>query len=259
MAEEKVKVGCRVKIASRSVLGTVAFVGITQFSPGKWVGIILDEPKGKNNGTVQGKRYFTCEENFGIFVRPSQLTLLDGPERSDVMKLSESGATSESKEVTKLSGSTSSLSVGLKTPETVKVSVGVEGGSTLLQFKNLEQQNERMKGALVKLRDLVNQDKSEISALTKQITSLESEVSQLQTEKERLTKNLKDSVEQIIELKEQVDAYLGIDTMVSQLTQRNLELEETLEKIKEERNDLVRRDRDSGLISKALGYMFGWS
>ncbi|CAH8821842.1 unnamed protein product [Trichobilharzia szidati] len=238
MAEEKVKVGCRVKIASKSVFGTVAFVGITQFSPGKWVGIILDEPKGKNNGTVQGKRYFTCEENFGIFVRPSQLTLLDGPERSDVMKLSESGATSESKEVTKLSGSTSSLSVGLKTPETVKVSVGVEGGSTLLQFKNLEQQNERMKGALVKLRDLVNQDKSEISALTKQITSLESEVSQLQTEKERLTKNLKDSVEQIIELKEQVDAYLGIDTMVSQLTQRNLELEETLEKIKEERNDL---------------------
>ncbi|CAH8820959.1 unnamed protein product, partial [Trichobilharzia szidati] len=104
--------------------------------------------------------------------------------------VSESGATSESKEVTKLAGSTSSLSVGLKTPETVKVSVGVEGGSTLLQFKNLEQQNERMKGALVKLRDLVNQDKSEISALTKQITSLESEVSQLQTEKERLTKNL---------------------------------------------------------------------
>ncbi|CAH8856243.1 unnamed protein product [Trichobilharzia szidati] len=118
------------------------------------------------------------------------------------------------------------------------VAVGVEGGPTPLQFKNLEQQNERMKEALVKLRDLVNQDKSEISALTKQITSLESEVSQLQTEKERLTKDIKDSVEQIIELKEQVDASLGIDTMVSQLTQRNLELEEALEKIKEERNDL---------------------
>ncbi|CAH8820969.1 unnamed protein product [Trichobilharzia szidati] len=165
--------------------------------------------------------------------------------------VSESGATSESKEVTKLAGSTSSLSVGLKTPETVKVSVGVEGGPTLLQFKNLEQQNERMKGALVKLRDLVNQDKSEISALTKQITSLESEVSQLQTEKERLTKNLKDSVEQIIELKEQVDAYLGIDTMVSQLTQRNLELEETLEKIKEERNDLQVIDGEkSGVLCR---------
>ncbi|RTG91339.1 dynactin 1 [Schistosoma bovis] len=70
------------------------------------------------------------------------------------------------------------------------------------------------------------------------ITSLESEINQLQTEKERLTNDLKESIEQTIELKEQVDASLGADTMVSQLTQRNLELEEMLEKVKEERNDL---------------------
>ncbi|CAH8586395.1 unnamed protein product [Schistosoma curassoni] len=115
---------------------------------------------------------------------------------------------------------------------------GADGGPTPLQLKNLEQQNERMKQALVKLRDLTNQDKQEITALTKQITSLESEINQLQTEKERLTNDLKESIEQTIELKEQVDASLGADTMVSQLTQRNLELEEMLEKVKEERNDL---------------------
>jgi len=40
---------------------------------GKWIGVALDEAKGKNNGTVQGKRYFTCEENHGIFVRQSQV------------------------------------------------------------------------------------------------------------------------------------------------------------------------------------------
>lgn len=68
---------------------------------------------------------------------------------------------------------------------------------------------------------------------------MESEINQLQTEKERLTNDLKESIEQTIELKEQVDASLGADTMVSQLTQRNLELEEMLEKVKEERNDLV--------------------
>ena len=40
---------------------------------GKWTGVALDDAKGKNNGTVQGKRYFTCEENHGIFVRQSQV------------------------------------------------------------------------------------------------------------------------------------------------------------------------------------------
>jgi dynactin complex subunit len=43
---------------------------------GKWIGVVLDEAKGKNNGTVQGKRYFSCEDNHGIFVRQSQVSLV---------------------------------------------------------------------------------------------------------------------------------------------------------------------------------------
>ena len=40
---------------------------------GTWVGIVLDEAKGKNNGTVQGKSYFECPDKHGMFVRQSQL------------------------------------------------------------------------------------------------------------------------------------------------------------------------------------------
>ncbi|CAL4061348.1 unnamed protein product, partial [Meganyctiphanes norvegica] len=58
-------------------LGSVSFVGSTQFSSGKWVGVVLDEKKGKNNGSVQGKSYFQCEDGYGIFVRQSQLIVLD--------------------------------------------------------------------------------------------------------------------------------------------------------------------------------------
>ncbi|XP_064610266.1 dynactin subunit 1-like isoform X3 [Liolophura sinensis] len=74
MAEKTTKVGTRVEVVGKGLLGTVAYVGTTLFSSGKWVGVVLDEAKGKNNGTVQGKKYFDCEENKGIFVRQSQIT-----------------------------------------------------------------------------------------------------------------------------------------------------------------------------------------
>ncbi|KAM9837001.1 dynactin subunit 1-like isoform 2-T2 [Aulostomus maculatus] len=71
------KIGSVVEVTGKGQRGTVAFIGATLFASGKWVGVILDEPKGKNDGTVQGKRYFTCEENHGIFVRQSQIQVVE--------------------------------------------------------------------------------------------------------------------------------------------------------------------------------------
>ncbi|XP_056401931.1 dynactin subunit 1 isoform X6 [Hyla sarda] len=71
------KVGSRVEVIGKGHRGTVAFVGATLFATGKWVGVILDDAKGKNDGTVQGRKYFTCEENHGIFVRQSQIQVVE--------------------------------------------------------------------------------------------------------------------------------------------------------------------------------------
>uniref|UniRef100_A0A8C0F6Y9 Dynactin subunit 1 n=1 Tax=Bubo bubo TaxID=30461 RepID=A0A8C0F6Y9_BUBBB len=71
--ETLTSVGSRVEVIGKGHRGTVAYVGATLFATGKWVGVILDEAKGKNDGTVQGRKYFTCEENHGIFVRQSQV------------------------------------------------------------------------------------------------------------------------------------------------------------------------------------------
>lgn len=77
------QIGERVQITNSSaspnqtqLKGTLRFVGLTQFSAGKWAGVELDEPLGKNDGQVQGHRYFQCEPNFGVFVRVSQVKSL---------------------------------------------------------------------------------------------------------------------------------------------------------------------------------------
>ncbi|XP_036792961.1 CAP-Gly domain-containing linker protein 1 isoform X1 [Oncorhynchus mykiss] len=61
--------------------GYVHFLGDTQFAPGQWVGIVLDEAIGKNDGSVAGVQYFQCEDGRGIFTRPSKLTKTAIPER----------------------------------------------------------------------------------------------------------------------------------------------------------------------------------
>ena len=40
----------------------------------------MDEPFGKNNGSVNGKKYFSCSQNYGIFVQPDQVEVGDYPE-----------------------------------------------------------------------------------------------------------------------------------------------------------------------------------
>jgi hypothetical protein len=60
--------------------GVVRFYGATSFAAGKWVGIELNEANGKNNGIINGITYFTCQPNYGVFVRPSQVKVI-GSER----------------------------------------------------------------------------------------------------------------------------------------------------------------------------------
>ncbi|XP_059481863.1 kinesin-like protein KIF13A isoform X5 [Neocloeon triangulifer] len=69
-----ITVGEKVLVRPYSLPGTVAFIGETQFAPGTWVGVALQSATGgKNNGTVQGVKYFECRPKSGLFVRPDKL------------------------------------------------------------------------------------------------------------------------------------------------------------------------------------------
>ena len=78
MAELEFAIGTVVEVPAGR--GVVRFCGTTAFNPvGTWVGIELDAPRGKNDGTVNGVEYFKCTYLHGMFVRPSQVKVVPMP------------------------------------------------------------------------------------------------------------------------------------------------------------------------------------
>uniref|UniRef100_A0AAZ3SUD4 Dynactin subunit 1 n=1 Tax=Oncorhynchus tshawytscha TaxID=74940 RepID=A0AAZ3SUD4_ONCTS len=398
------KVGSRVEVIGKGHRGTVAYIGATLFSTGKWVGVILDESKGKNDGTVQGKRYFTCHENHGIFVRQSQIQLVDDgadttspdtPEpasnkvpkhgddtetertetehtetehtltehtetehRDRTLKAGPSGSVSASagemsssepstpaqtpwgphhpltrgllspsapppplpskvklKELekhkiqleqlqewkTKMQEQQNDLTKQLKeakkeakeaqeakehymeemadTADAIEMATldkemaeeraeslqqeveslkekleelvmdleilkheieekGSDGAASSYHVKQLEEQNGRLKEALVRMRDLSVSEKQEHVKLQKQTERKSTELDTLRTQREKLQEEMKLAERTIDELKEQVDGALGAEEMVETLTERNLDLEEKVRELRETVVDL---------------------
>lgn len=74
-----IKIGQKVHVRDQS--GVVRFCGGTQFADGEWVGVELDSSPGRNDGSVNGIKYFTClkEGQYGVFVRPTLVTLPETP------------------------------------------------------------------------------------------------------------------------------------------------------------------------------------
>ncbi|XP_014118387.1 PREDICTED: dynactin subunit 1 isoform X2 [Pseudopodoces humilis] len=415
------KVGSRVEVIGKGHRGTVAYVGATLFATGKWVGVILDEAKGKNDGTVQGRKYFTCEENHGIFVRQSQIQVFEdgadttSPEtpESAAMKVpkrdsldatkasklptrtptsSASGGTAGPSGSASASGgemSSSEPGTPAQTPlvapviptpslgspgappvpsptkeeenlraqvrdleeklETLKIKrnedkaklkelekykiqleqvqewkskmqeqqadlqkrlkeakkeakdaleakerymeemadtadaiematldkemaeeraeslqqevdslkekveyltmdleilkheieeKGSDGAASSYQVKQLEEQNARLKEALVRMRDLSASEKQEHVKLQKQMEKKNTELESLRQQREKLQEEVKQAEKTVDELKEQVDAALGAEEMVETLTERNLDLEEKVRELRETVGDL---------------------
>ncbi len=56
-------------------MGVVKFVGRVDFAPGIWVGLELRDARGRHDGEVQGRRYFSCRQNHGVVLRPRLISV----------------------------------------------------------------------------------------------------------------------------------------------------------------------------------------
>ncbi|VVC98121.1 unnamed protein product [Leptidea sinapis] len=74
---------CEVRVPSQPPRrATVKYNGPLEGAKGLWIGVQYDEPRGKNDGSVSGKRYFTCPPKYGGFVKPVYITVGDFPEET---------------------------------------------------------------------------------------------------------------------------------------------------------------------------------
>ncbi|EKX36616.1 hypothetical protein GUITHDRAFT_165675 [Guillardia theta CCMP2712] len=75
-AAEHMEVGQRCVVDGNT--GEIAFLGsdLPDLPSGMWVGVVYDQPVGKNDGTIKGKKYFKCQKNHGHLVRPDKVKVL---------------------------------------------------------------------------------------------------------------------------------------------------------------------------------------
>ncbi|UXI15233.1 hypothetical protein NH340_JMT01176 [Sarcoptes scabiei] len=134
--------------------GTIKFIGETKFAPGKWIGVQLTSSDGKNDGSVAGVRYFSCPNNFGVFVRPQRLTKAPVPESVFKKRLA-----SPMQEINLISESNSNVGSLKDEPEKIyqsKKSISNENSFLLKNSPFLQPSNGKMHNFSLGDRVLVN-------------------------------------------------------------------------------------------------------
>lgn len=71
------EVGETVLVGATKVPAVVHYVGHTSFADGEWIGVEFAEAYGKNDGSVQGVRYFDAKPRHGMFLKQRLLSKVE--------------------------------------------------------------------------------------------------------------------------------------------------------------------------------------
>jgi dynactin 1 len=126
-------------------IGTIRYLGQPHFAAGDWIGVELESLTGKNDGSVQGERYFDCEHGRGMFVRPTVVRVLEQPQSGRAngvgtaqveplkrLSRAQGGASLGRREPADISGKRQSMNAASPTPGPRAVA-----GSRLLRVRRL--------------------------------------------------------------------------------------------------------------------------
>jgi tubulin-specific chaperone B len=95
VVDRQIEIGKRCRVGGDDLRrGIIKYVGQVQEIPGgqgPWVGVHLDEPVGKNDGSISGTRYWgePSELKHGVFVRPERVEAGDYPVMDDLEDMEE--------------------------------------------------------------------------------------------------------------------------------------------------------------------------
>jgi len=78
---ESIEIGARFELNDHTKLrGEVMYIGkVPEIKWGWFVGVKLDLPQGKNDGSCKNVIYFECDQGNGLFLRPDKITVGDFP------------------------------------------------------------------------------------------------------------------------------------------------------------------------------------
>ncbi|XP_025828958.1 uncharacterized protein LOC108744493 isoform X5 [Agrilus planipennis] len=167
------KIGDRVIIKSSqgSKVGVVRYMGTTEFAPGEWCGVELDEPRGKNDGSVEGKRYFTCRPLYGLFAPLSKVS-------KSPLKYKPGNCVIHSSTGLKKAGSResmTSMNSSMNTPSSASM-------STRTALQDVLREKQQHIEQLLKERDL---ERAEVNRAASQADEVEQKLATLQSEYEK--------------------------------------------------------------------------
>ncbi|XP_059057015.1 restin homolog isoform X2 [Achroia grisella] len=192
----ELRMGDRVIVSSSrgSKAGTLRYVGVTEFAPGVWAGVELDDPLGKNDGSVDGKRYFECAPRFGLFAPIAKVSRSPSNRKPGACAIHNNGRAtplrrSNSREsLTSLGTSIASSRVGELLREKQQ------------HLERLMRERELERAEVAKVSLQAERAESALAQLKKEATQTTTENGKLKTELDKVNKQLEDERQKVEDL-----------------------------------------------------------